>query len=301
MSDAAAIDKCVARDKVTTWLLIEHGSESMTGPAKGRFVRVRSRMWLKGVWEPVVSVLAIILTWQLAISLFGAPGFLLPTPLGVLERIQSDAGLLLHHSVSTTLVTLGAFGVSVLFGLTSAVVICQSRTVERFILPVMVFSQVVPKIAVAPILVIALGFGAKAHIIVAFLVCFFPILISTVVGIKSVDAELIDLTRQLRAGKLQTLRMVILPHALPHVFSGLKVAITLAIVGAIVAEWVGSDRGLGYLLLVANGNFDIALAFAVLVVLTLLGVLLFLLLDAAERMLLPWHVSRRTGIQQPMQ
>lgn len=273
----------------------------MSGPAEGRPVRAPSRTRLRGVWEPVVSIFAIILTWQLAISLFGAPGFLLPTPLGVLERMQKDAGLLLHHSFSTTLVTLGAFGVSVLFGLACAVLICQSRTVERFILPLMVFSQVVPKIAVAPILIIALGFSAKAHIIVAFLVCFFPILISAVIGIKSVDAELIDLTRQLRAGRFQTLRMVILPHALPHIFSGLKVAITLAIVGAIVAEWVGSDRGLGYLLLVANGNFDITLVFAVLAVLTLLGVLLFLLLDIAERMLLPWHVSRRIGIQQPMQ
>jgi NitT/TauT family transport system permease protein len=273
-------------------------------PDEGRSLKPAPRPWrarIKGVWEPIVSIIAIIVAWQLAISLFGAPGFLLPTPLGVLERMQKDAGLLLYHSASTTFVTLGAFGVSVLFGLASAVLISQSRTVERFILPLMVFSQVVPKIAVAPILIIALGFSAKAHIIVAFLVCFFPILISTVIGIKSVDAELIDLTRQLRASRLQTLGMVVLPHALPHIFSGLKVAITLAIVGAIVAEWVGSDRGLGYLLLVANGNFDITLVFAVLVVLTLLGVVLYLLLDLAERLLLPWHVSRRISLQQPMQ
>lgn len=253
---------------------------------------------LGGFWEPALVVVAILVVWQLAVSTFRIPIFLVPAPLAVLARLHEQAGLLLTHTLATLLVTLLGFSVAVVLGVFGALAIAQSRTVERFMLPLLVFSQVVPKIAVAPLLIIWFGFSPKSRVIVAFLICFFPVLIGTVTGLKSVEAELLDLTRQLRATRWQTFWKVSFPSALPHIFAGLKVAITLAVVGAIVAEWVGSDVGLGYMLLVANGNFDVILAFAVLVLLTLVGVVLFIAVELLERLVLPWHVSRRLEIHE---
>ncbi len=155
-----------------------------------------------------------------------------------------------------------------------------------------------PKVAIAPLLVIWLGFSIHSRVIVAFLICFFPIVIGTVAGLKSVETDLLHLTRQLRASRWQSFWLVGLPSALPQMFAGFKVAITLAVVGAIVAEWVGADSGLGYLLLVANGNFDVALAFSVLVALTVVGVVLYGAIELLERLVLPWHVSRRIEVHE---
>src|SRR5258708_1946443 len=179
-----------------------------------------------------------------------------------------------------------------------AVLICSFRVVERLVLPLIVFSQVVPKVAIAPLLVIWLGFSIHSRVVVAFLICFFPIVIGTVTGLKSVEAELVHLTRQLRASRWQAFWLVGLPSALPQMFAGVKVAIALAGVGAIVAEFVGAVWGLGYLLLVANGNFDVALAFSVLVALTVVGVVLYGLIELVERLALPWHVSRRLEVHE---
>lgn len=253
---------------------------------------------LEGAWEPVLVIGAILAGWQVAVSVFSVPTFLVPAPLAVVARLGQQAGLLLGHAASTLTVTVAGFLAAFVLGVAGALLIASSRAVERFVLPLIVFSQVVPKIAVAPLLIIWFGFSPKSRVIVAFLICFFPVLIGTVTGLKSVEAELLDLTRQLRATRWQTFWMVSFPSALPHVFAGLKVAITLAVVGAIVAEWVGSDTGLGYMLLVANGNFDVVLSFAVLVLLTLLGVLLFAAVELAERLLLPWHVSRRLEVRE---
>jgi NitT/TauT family transport system permease protein len=255
---------------------------------------------LAGLWEPALIIGLLLVAWQFAVSVLGVPRFLVPPPLEVLGRLRQQAGLLLTHTASTLLVATLGFLAGVVVGILSALAIVQSRLVERFLLPLVVFSQVVPKIAVAPLLIIWFGFSPKSRVIVAFLICFFPILISTVTGLKSVQAELLDLTRQLRASAWQTFWMVSFPSALPHLFAGLKVAITLAVVGAIVAEWVGSDTGLGYMLLVANGNFDVTLSFSVLVILTLLGVVLFAAVELLERLALPWHVSRRIDLHQQM-
>lgn len=249
-------------------------------------------------WEPVALLFAVVVLWHIVIVGFDVPPFLVPGPLAVLATMQQKASLLATHGAATLAVTLGSFLVALLLGVLGAVLVTSSRMLERFVLPLIVFSQVVPKIAIAPLLVIWLGFSIQSRVVVAFLICFFPILIGTVAGLKSVEEDLLYLTRQLRASRWRTFWMVSLPSALPHIFSGLKVAITLAIVGAIVAEWVGADSGLGYLLLVANGNFDVPLAFAILVVLTLFGVALFGLIELIEAVSLPWHVSRRLAVHE---
>lgn len=261
---------------------------------------MRAGAHLRGVVQPLVAVALILVVWQLAVSVFRVPTFLVPPPAAVFARLQEQGPLLLSHTLSTLVVTLLGFGSGIAFGVLAALAITASRTLERFLLPLVVFSQVVPKIAVAPLLIIWFGFSTNGRVVVAFLICFFPVLIGTVTGLKSVEPELLDLTRQLRASWWQTFWMVSLPSALPHLFAGLKVAITLAVVGAIVAEWVGSDTGLGYMLLVANGAFDVVLSFAVLVILTLLGVVLFAAVELLERLVLPWHVSRRLEVHEQM-
>ena len=257
------------------------------------------RGWRRRIpWEPIALLCGVVVLWHVVIVAFDVPPFLVPGPAAVFATMQQKASLLAMHGAATLAVTVVSFFVALVLGVLGAVLVTSSRLLERFVLPLIVFSQVVPKIAVAPLLAIWLGFSIHSRVVVAFLICFFPVLIGTVAGLKSVEEDLVHLTRQLRASRWRTFWMVSLPSALPHIFSGLKVAITLAIVGTIVAEWVGADNGLGYLLLVANGNFDVPLAFAILVVLTLFGVALFGLIELIEALSLPWHVSRRLEVHE---
>jgi NitT/TauT family transport system permease protein len=160
-------------------------------------------------------------------------------------------------------------------------------------MPVLVFTQLIPKIALAPLFIIWFGFGLFPKVFMTFLLSFFPIVIDAVVGFRSLDQEIVYLTRSMGLSGWQAFVKVRLPHALPQIFAGLKVAITLATVGAIIGEWVGADRGLGYLLLVAGGDLRTSLLFATLVVLTGIGLVLYYLMVLAERLAIPWHVSRR--------
>jgi NitT/TauT family transport system permease protein len=160
----------------------------------------------------------------------------------------------------------------------------------------LVFSQSVPKIAIAPLFVVWFGFGIIPKVIAAFMLGFFPIVVSTVMGFKSVDPDMLDLARSMKASRLATFMRISLPQALPSIFAGLKVSITLAVVGAVVGEFVGSNSGIGYLLQIANGNFDLPLMFAALTVLSAIGVLLFVAIDVVERLLIPWHASQRLDV-----
>jgi NitT/TauT family transport system permease protein len=168
-----------------------------------------------------------------------------------------------------------------------------SRSVERVVMPVLVFTQLVPKIALAPLFIIWFGFGLFPKVFMTFLLSFFPIVIDSIAGFRSLDREIEHLIRSMGLGAWPAFVKVRLPHALPQIFTGLKVAITLATVGAIIGEFVGSDRGLGYLLLVAGGDLRTELLFATLGVLTAIGLVLYYVMTLLERLASPWHVSRR--------
>src|SRR5512132_1762754 len=251
------------------------------------------RVLLSAWVRPVLLVLILLVVWDLAIRLFRIPPYLIPAPWSVVQQLVAEWPRLLKESIPTTYATLGGFALSIAFGIPMALVIAYSRTVESFVYPLLVFSQSVPKIAIAPLFVVWFGFGIIPKVISAFMLGFFPVVVSTVVGFKSVDADMIDLAKSMRATRLQTFLRVSLPHALPSIFAGLKVSITLAVVGAVVGEFVGSNSGIGYLLQIANGNFDLPLMFAALTVLSLVGVVLFLAIDGVERMMIPWHASQR--------
>ncbi|WP_369824575.1 ABC transporter permease [Cellulosimicrobium sp. CUA-896] len=162
--------------------------------------------------------------------------------------------------------------------------------------PLILFAQVIPKIAIAPILVVWFGFGLTPKIVLAVLIAFFPVVVSAVAGLRSTDPELLELSATMGASRWKTFRKIRFPGALPQLMSGLKVAVTLAVVGAVVGEFVGADRGLGYVLLLASGNLDAPLLFADLILMSLIGVVLFLLVELLERLLIPWHASRRGNV-----
>jgi len=248
------------------------------------------KLLLSPALRPFLLILLLLVLWDLAIRLFKIPAYLIPPPWEVVKQLVNEWPRLLAESWKTTL---GGFGLTIVIGIPIAMVIAYSRLVESYVYPLLVFSQSIPKVAIAPLFVVWFGFGIFPKVISAFLLGFFPVVVSTVMGFKSVEPDMLDLARSMGASRLQTFFKISLPQALPQIFSGLKVSVTLAVVGAVVGEFVGSNSGIGYVLQVANGNFDLPLMFAALVVLSSIGVVLFVAVDLVERVMIPWHASQR--------
>ena len=261
----------------------------MAGKRPSVWQRILFSAWMR----PILLVVILLVVWDLAIRLFRIPPYLIPAPEAVVKQLVAEWPKLWRESLVTTYATLGGFALSIAFGIPMALMIAYSRTIESFVYPLLVFSQSVPKIAIAPLFVVWFGFGIIPKVICAFMLGFFPVVVSTVMGFKSVDPDMIDLARSMKAGKLAMFIRISLPQAMPSIFAGLKVSVTLAVVGAVVGEFVGSNSGIGYLLQIANGNFDLPLMFAALTVLSGIGVLLFVAVDVVERLMIPWHASHR--------
>ena len=252
---------------------------------------------LNAAWvRPFLFLIFIVVAWDLAIRLFRIPAYQIPAPGDVVAVLWSDWPELLRQAWPTTYATICGFLLSALFGIPVAMLIAGSKTVESYVYPLLVFSQSVPKIAIAPLFVVWFGFGIIPKVISAFLLGFFPVVVSAVQGFKSVDPDMVDLARAMQGSRFQVFRAVNLPHAMPAIFSGLKVSVTLAVVGAVVGEFVGSNSGIGYVLQRSIGTFDLPTMFAALVILALLGVVLFWIVDRIEHFVIPWHVSQREDI-----
>jgi NitT/TauT family transport system permease protein len=240
---------------------------------------------------PAATLLLLVLVWQWGVALFNVPEYLLPAPSVVLSTLLDQWEELLRQSVPTLIEILAGFALSIPVGIGLAVVIVASRPLEKAIYPLLVTSQVVPKVALAPLFLVWFGFGLLPKILITFLIAFFPVVIETAVGLRSVPVEMLDLARSMRASQAQIFWRFRFPHALPNIFGGLKVGITLAVIGSIVGEFVGADRGLGYLLTVSIGRLDTPLMFAAIVVLVVIGVVLYGLVDILERITVRWHPS----------
>lgn len=261
-------------------------------PAQTRRSRGAARAWIARA-SPLLLTLAVLVAWELGVRIGGVPAYLLPPPSAIVARIGRDHVLLAHQAWVTSGEILAGYVIAIAVSIPLAAVLAQFRVVETALYPILVATQTVPKVAIAPILVVWFGFGLLPKILISFLICFFPILIDSLVGFRSVSKEVLWLARSMGAPQWKTFVKIQFPTALPHIFAGLKVASTLAVVGAVVGEFVAADRGLGYQLIVANGVLDVQLQFAVLIVLSLLGVALYALVDLLERAMLPWHVSQR--------
>lgn len=244
---------------------------------------------------PLLSLVVIIALWQLVVSVAKPAPYLLPSPGSVAVTLVSQFPLLIYHSGITAFETLIAFLLSIVIALPLAVMIARFRWFEDAVYPLLVTSQAVPKVALAPLILVWLGFGLHTNIVVGVLMAFFPVVISGVVGLKSVPEDMVFLGKTMGLSQAQMFRKIYLPHALPSLFGGLKVCVTLAVVGAVVGEFVGSDRGLGYLILLSSGQLQTALMFAALILLVLIGVISFAIVQLVEARVMPWHRSQRNG------
>ncbi|MEU7747410.1 ABC transporter permease [Nonomuraea sp. NPDC049158] len=256
--------------------------------SRDRIVELADRFW-----RPFALLAACYAIWWAITEFEIVPRFLVPSPGVTLQVMVDKAGYLTHNTLVTAYETVLGFAIAVIVGIAAAVLMVASAEVEKTLYPLLLFAQVVPKIAIAPLFVVWLGFGLTPRIVVAVLIAFFPVVISMVTGLKSVDPEMLQLASTMGASPAKTFAKIRFPASLPFLFSGLKVAVTLAVTGAVVGEFVGGNDGLGSVILQANGNIDTPMLFAGLLVMSLLGVVLFVAVEFAERLLLPWHASRR--------
>jgi NitT/TauT family transport system permease protein len=242
---------------------------------------------------PLSGILVFLLVWEAGVRLFKVPTYLMPPPTAVARVFYDELPKLLFHGWVTTYEMLLGYAMAVGIAIPLAIAITSSQRFDRFITPQMLFFQVVPKVAIAPLFLVWFGVGTTPKVLVAFLISFFPIVIDAAVGLRSMSSEMRDLARSMGASRWQVFAQFRLPTSLPYLFSGLKVAATLAVAGAVVGEFVGADKGLGYLLLVTNSNMETALMFATIVALTIIGLVFFYAVEFLEQMLIPWHVTHR--------
>jgi NitT/TauT family transport system permease protein len=238
---------------------------------------------------PVVGVFVVIFAaWEVAVRALGIPEFILPSPSVIIMKIVLSWQLLLWNAFVTLQEILLGFGLSVAVAIPLAIAVVYSGIFERVAFPFMVSLQTIPKVALAPILVMWLGYGIMPKVMVAFLISFFPIVINSVIGMRSAEKEMIYLVQSMGAGEFTTFLKIRLPKALPSIFGGLKVGMGQAVVGATVGEFIAAEHGLGYLQLISQVRLDTPLLFAAVVVLSILGVLLFNAVGLVERFALPW-------------
>lgn len=240
---------------------------------------------------PLATVAVIVVVWEAAVHLFNIPAFLLPPPSVIWRDCVAVAGNIGFHTLATLNTIMLGFIASIVISLPLAVLITSSPVVATAIYPVLVFTQSIPKVALAPLLVVMLGANELPRVVITFLIAFFPLVISIATGLLAVPPELVELGKSYRASRLRELYRIRLPYAVPFIFSGLKVAITLAVVGAIVAEFVNADRGLGYLIITSTAFFKVPIAWGAVILLSVIGVALFQAIVVIERIFFPWSSS----------
>lgn len=237
---------------------------------------------------PLLATAFFFLVWEGICRAFKVPAFLVPAPSAIWTDTMAIGPTVLGHTLATLKTVLLGFAFSVAVSLPLAVVLTASPAVAAAIYPFLVWTQSVPKVALAPILVVALGSNEVPRVVITVLVAFFPLVISIATGLMSVPPELLELSRACRASKWSELWRIRLPYAIPFIFAGLKVAISLAVVGAVVAEFVNADAGLGFLIVTSTAFFKVPVAFGALIILSIMGVVLFQIIVVLERVMFPW-------------
>jgi ABC-type nitrate/sulfonate/bicarbonate transport system permease component len=246
---------------------------------------------LRDLIPPALLIAFLVLVWQAAAAASGLPAFILPTPVQVLRAGWETRDLLGHAIATTMLETLLGLAVALVMGVAIAAAIDFSPLIRQAVYPILVASQTVQILAIAPLLIIWFGFGLLPKVIIVVLVCFFPLAVSTADGLASADPDLIALLRSMGARRGQVWRMVRLPAALPSFFSGLRIAVTYSVVGATIGEWVGGSQGLGLYLLRSKNALETDQVFVAMLITTLLSIGLFAAVVLIERLALPWYYS----------
>jgi NitT/TauT family transport system permease protein len=242
----------------------------------------RAAAGLRSIVLPLGLAFAVLSVWQLYVTVWNIPAVILPSPVSIGRYIVARYDILLMHAVPTTLESAAGFLLALVLGVALAIVITYSDTAREALYPNLIFFQLIPKIALAPLFIIWLGVGAQSRIAFSVFIAFFPVVIATTAGFLSVDKGMLRLCRSLTATEWQVFTSVRFPAALPHIFSGMKIAITLAIIGVIIGEFITAQAGLGYLIIFATARADTEVSMAAIVVLCICGLLLYGLVALAE-------------------
>lgn len=250
-------------------------------------------LWLRKRGGVILVFIALFLLWEYAVKLFGVKEYLLPPPSKVWTEFLKRAPTVMEGAWVTTTEIVAGYLLAIVISVPLSLAVARSRFIEESIYPLIVFLQIIPKIAIAPLFIIWLGFGFTPKLLIVFLLCFFPIVVSSVAGFKSVDPEITDFARTTGASGWRLFFKISLPQALPGIFTGLKVGAALAATAAVVAEFVAADRGLGYLLQQYNGNMETPMVFAIIILLSMIGLAVYYIVELIERLVIPWHVSQR--------
>ncbi|MCX8997382.1 ABC transporter permease [Rhizobiaceae bacterium BDR2-2] len=253
----------------------------------------RLRRKVRNAGVPVLSALVGLVAWEITARSLEIPAYLLPAPTAVIEAMIARWPYLMYNLGYTALAALSGFFMALALGVFLGVAIAASPLVDRIVYPWLVISHAIPKVVVAPLLLVWIGFGLKSGILFVIFFTFFTIVVNTVMGLKSADPDLLHLVRSMGANRFEIMWKIKLPNALPNIFTGIKIAATLAPVGAVIGEFVASNRGLGYVLIQAVGSMTTDLAFAAVFLVSAFGVIVWYVAELIERKCLPWHASQR--------
>ena len=257
---------------------------------RGEFGRLLITRWS----PPLLIIVAIIGAWEGYVRIFDVQRWLLPTPSVIAKTLVENPRMLLGHTWVTLEEVLVGFGFALVVGLLLASAIALSRNLQRAIYPFVIASQTIPIIVIAPLLLIWVGYGLAPKVIVVALISFFPIVVNTVDGLKSVDPDMVSLMRTMGANRFQIFVKVQIPSALPFIFSGVKIAIAVSVIGAVIGEWSASSEGLGYLMIRSKSQFLTERVYAALAILSAMGIGLFIVAGLVEKLMIPWwHNERR--------
>lgn|ERR1700733_12113086 len=258
-----------------------------------RSKRVMADRGIANFLYSLAGVAGFVALWYAVEWLWHPPEFLFPTPSAVFQSTKDNAASLIYNSWITGYEVLLGFLLACVTGVGVAILIHLWPRLGKLLWPAVLFAQITPQIAFAPLLIMWFGIGLVSKIVIAALIAFFPILVNTYVGLQAIDEAAEDLARCMLAGRFRYLLEFELPNALPHILSGMKIAMTYAVVGAVVAEFISSNNGLGNMILVANGALDAASCISSVILLSLMGGALFGTVAVFERLLIPWHISQR--------
>jgi putative hydroxymethylpyrimidine transport system permease protein len=247
------------------------------------------------VIRPAITAVVLVAAWQVLVWATGVPRFILPDPVRVATALYERAGIIGYHALFTVSEILGGLALGVVLGAVTAMVLSYFKPARRWLMPVLVFSQAIPVFALAPLLVLWMGYGMASKIAMATLIIYFPVTSAFFDGLRRTEPGWLDLAQTMGGSRWSTLIHIRLPAALPAFASGLRVATAVAPIGAVVGEWVGASAGLGYLMLHANGRMQVDLMFAALLTLAVISVTLYFAVDALLRHALPWQPTKNSN------
>jgi NitT/TauT family transport system permease protein len=271
------------------------GPGRRTSLPKRRPHRRSTAKGFRGFYSLIATVI-IFLLWEAGVRLFAVPVLILPAPSVIFATLWERRALYLAFSVPTTIEIVIGFFVAAVLGILLGIVVSFSSFARTTFYPMLISSQLIPKVAIAPVFVIWFGTGLESKVLIAFLIAFFPIMISTMVGLQVVESDMVKLFKSMGASSTVTFVKLRLPAALPNIFAGMKIGMTLAVVGAIVAEFVAASKGLGYYLLYANGQLDSPGVFGAIVLLTVIGVVLYYLVEWSQYLFMPSALIRAADL-----